>query len=157
DFPDFFSFAAAFWTDDPLHDLNGDGFINFADLFIFADYFGAKVPLFKLLAMAEEYLGLPLTPALAQNYPNPFNSSTTIPFALPADGQVRLEIFDVLGQRIRTLAAQDVQAGLHHVTWDGTDGAGRHVAGGPYFLRLSVEFDGGVPAFSAVRKLLLTE
>ena len=157
DFPDFFLFAEAFWSDNAVYDLNDDGFVEFKDLFIFADFFGEQVPLFKLLAMMQGYLGLPPAPALMQNYPNPFNSSTTIPFALPANGDVRLEIFDILGQRIRTLVAQEMPAGLHHVSWDGTDASGRHVAGGLFFFRLEATFAGDVPAFSDVRKLMLAE
>ena len=157
DFPDFFLLAEAFWSDDPTFDLTGDGFVDFADLFVFADYFGEKLPLFKMLALVQDYLGLPSTPALAQNYPNPFNSSTTIPFALPASGVVQMEIFDVLGQTIRTLAAQDMPAGLHQFSWDGRDGAGRQVAGGVYFYRLQASFGAGLPAFTKVRKMLLAE
>ncbi|MFP6646047.1 MAG: FlgD immunoglobulin-like domain containing protein, partial [Candidatus Latescibacterota bacterium] len=157
DFPDFFLFAEAFWSDDATYDLSGDGFVDFADLFIFADFFGERLPLFKLLALAQEYLGLPVTATLEQNYPNPFNSSTTIPFALPTDGEVRLEIYDILGQRIRTLAAQDMPAGLHHIYWDGYDDGGRQVAAGVFFYRLEVSFETGVPAFTEVRKLTLAE
>ena len=157
DFPDFFLLAEAFWSDDATYDLSGDGFVDFADLFIFADFFGERLPLFKLLALAQEYLGLPVTATLEQNYPNPFNSSTTIPFALPTDGEVRLEIYDILGQRIRTLAAQDMPAGLHHIYWDGYDDGGRQVAAGVFFYRLEVSFETGVPAFTEVRKLTLAE
>jgi hypothetical protein len=157
DFPDFFLFAEAFWSDDATYDLSGDGFVDFVDLFIFADFFGERLPLFKLLALLQEYLGMPITATLAQNYPNPFNSSTTIPFALPTDGQVRLDIYDVLGQRIRTLAAQDMPAGLHHITWDGRDDGGRQVAGGVFFYRLEATFEAGVPAFTEVRKLTMVE
>jgi hypothetical protein len=157
DFPDFFLFADGLANDDLTYDLNADGSVDFRDLFIFADLFGEQVPLFKLLAMAQEYLGLPPAPALMQNYPNPFNSSTTIPFALPASGDVRLEIYDILGQRIRTLAAQEMPAGLHHVAWDGRDAGGRQVAGGLFFFRLEATFAGGTPAFSDVRKLMLAE
>lgn len=73
---------------------------------------------------------------LFQNYPNPFNPETTIEFYLPHAAEVRLEIFNLLGQRVRTLAAERKIAGLHQVQWDGRDDAGREVSGGVYFLRL---------------------
>ena len=157
DFPDFFLFAEAFWTDDALYDLNGDGFVDFADFFIFADFFGESRPIYKLLALAQQLLGLPSEPLLEQSFPNPFNSSTVIPFALPADGDVRLEVYDVVGQRVRTLVAGSLAAGLHQVAWDGRDDLGQAVAGGVYLYRLEfLPTAGGEPhAFRAARKLTL--
>lgn len=76
---------------------------------------------------------------LFQNYPNPFNPETTIEFYLPQVAEVRLEIFNLLGQRVRTLAADRKIAGLHRATWDGRDGAGKELGGGVYFLRLQAE------------------
>lgn len=73
---------------------------------------------------------------LFQNYPNPFNPETTIEFYLPHAAGVQLEIFNLLGQKVRTLAAERKIAGLHQVQWDGRDEAGREVSGGVYFLRL---------------------
>ena len=157
DFPDLFLFAEAFWSSDADFDLSGDGFVDFADLFIFADAFGTQLPAFKMLALIQQHLGLPVAATLEPNYPNPFNSSTTIAFAIPANGEVRLEIFDVLGQKVRTLATQDMPAGLHQIPWDGRDGKGRQAAGGVYFYRLNATFAGGAPAFTDVRKLTLVE
>jgi hypothetical protein len=73
---------------------------------------------------------------LAQNQPNPFNPSTTIAFALPAAGAVRLEVYDVHGHRIRGLVDGVLPAGPHRIAWDGRDGAGRRAASGLYFYRL---------------------
>jgi hypothetical protein len=80
---------------------------------------------------------LPSGFALDQNYPNPFNPSTQISYSLPQAGQVRLEIFNVLGQQVKTLIDNSVEAGRHLVTWDATDNAGRAVSSGVYFYRLS--------------------
>jgi hypothetical protein len=78
---------------------------------------------------------LPSTFALEQNYPNPFNPTTTIVFALPQRGQVRLSIYNMLGQEIRTLVDAPYSAGQHEVIWDGRDSAGDQVPTGLYFYR----------------------
>lgn len=74
---------------------------------------------------------------LAQNFPNPFNPTTTISFNLAADGQVTLAIFNILGQRIRTLIdRQASRAGSHSMDWDGTNDDGELVSAGVYFYML---------------------
>ena len=75
--------------------------------------------------------------ALGQNYPNPFNPSTVIPYQLPASGHVRLEVFNVLGQRLATLVDEEQSAGAYTAPWDATDAAGRAVGAGVYIYRLS--------------------
>jgi len=81
----------------------------------------------------------PVTPEqfeLFPNYPNPFNAATEIEYSLSRPGTVRLEIFNVLGRHVRTLADEPLPAGRHRVTWDGTGEAGAAVASGVYFYRL---------------------
>ncbi len=73
---------------------------------------------------------------LGHNYPNPFNPSTIIPYQLPASTRVRLEVFNILGQRVTTLVDGERAAGFHTARWDATDAAGRAVAAGVYFYRL---------------------
>ena len=80
---------------------------------------------------------LPTDFALGQNYPNPFNPSTIIPYQLPAAGHVRLEVFNILGQRLETLVDAERSAGTYTAQWDGTDAAGRAVGAGVYIYRLS--------------------
>ena len=86
--------------------------------------------------------------ALAPNWPNPFNSSTHFRYELPAAGPVRLDIYDLLGQRVRRLVAGHRGAGFHRALWDGRDEKGRAVASGVYLARL----DAG--SRSAVRKVI---
>ena len=74
--------------------------------------------------------------ALGQNYPNPFNPSTIIPYQLPTAAPVRLEVFNVLGQRVATLVNEERPAGFHAARWDATDAAGQAVAAGVYIYRL---------------------
>ena len=74
---------------------------------------------------------------LGANYPNPFNPSTLIPYQLPASTHVRLEVFNILGQRVATLVDREQPAGFHTASWDATDAAGEAVGAGVYLYRLS--------------------
>ena len=79
---------------------------------------------------------LPAEVMLEPNYPNPFNPATRIPYQLPASTHVRLEVFNVLGQRLATLVDGEQSAGRHMALWDGTDASGRAVGAGVYIYRL---------------------
>jgi hypothetical protein len=74
--------------------------------------------------------------SLGQNFPNPFNPSTRIAFQMPRREKAMLEIFNVLGQRIRTLVNEEMSPGLHEVMWDGLDDRGLQAAGGVYLYRM---------------------
>jgi len=74
---------------------------------------------------------------LVQNYPNPFNPTTSIEYNLPARSQMKLEIFNILGQKIRTLENDTRAAGYYRIEWNGTDDAGQAVASGIYTYRLT--------------------
>ena len=73
---------------------------------------------------------------LEQNYPNPFNPATTIEYSLPKRGHVKIEIFNLVGQKVRTLVDEYKLAGNYCITWDGTDTSGNPLASGIYFCRL---------------------
>ena len=102
----------------------------------------------RALTDGTGYFALPLTAlagralparfALGPNYPNPFNPSTIIPYQLAASSQVRLEVFNLLGQRLATLVDGERSAGFHTTTWHATDGAGRAVGAGVYIYRMTV-------------------
>ncbi|MCF7796627.1 MAG: T9SS type A sorting domain-containing protein [Lentisphaeria bacterium] len=92
---------------------------------------------------------IPTTYALGNNYPNPFNPSTTIRFALPEAGAVKLVIYDVQGKPVRTLLNRHLSAGHQSVVWQGQNDAGRQVSTGVYFARLEVN------GFSKTRKMIL--
>ena len=79
---------------------------------------------------------------LAPNFPNPFNPSTVISYRLNTDGPVRLDIYNTLGQHLRTLVDDVQAAGTYRVVWDARDGQGRSVATGIYFTRL--HYPGGM-------------
>lgn len=79
----------------------------------------------------------PQSSVLHQNYPNPFNPSTTISYELAAPAHVVIEIFDVEGREIRTVADLFEEAGDRSVIWDGMNNAGQSVGSGVYFYRLT--------------------
>ncbi|MGH8004107.1 MAG: FlgD immunoglobulin-like domain containing protein, partial [Limisphaerales bacterium] len=73
---------------------------------------------------------------LLANYPNPFNASTNLRYSLPQDVHVRLDIYNMLGQRVHTLVNEFQSAGEHSVLWDGRDAGGNAVASGVYFFKV---------------------
>jgi hypothetical protein len=79
---------------------------------------------------------LPAEFSLSNNYPNPFNPETRIGYSIPKACQVKLEVFNILGQRIRTLVDENQTAGKKEVTWDGRDENRNEVASGVYFYKL---------------------
>jgi hypothetical protein len=79
---------------------------------------------------------LPSDFRLKQNYPNPFNPTTTIEYSLPKRGHVLIEIFNLVGQKVRALVDEYKSAGNYGITWDGTDTSGNPLATGIYFCRL---------------------
>lgn len=90
--------------------------------------------------------GLPHTFAVNQNYPNPFNPSTVISFSVPRSSEVKIEVFNLLGQVVTTLADGTLPAGNHQVIWDASKNPS-----GVYFYR--VRWSGG----SETRKMVLVK
>jgi len=86
---------------------------------------------------------------LMPNYPNPFNPETTISYALKEAGKVRLVIYNILGQEVRTLVDDVRQAGRHSIRWDGKDNHGKKVSGGVYIYKLQTK------ETSMTRKMIL--
>lgn len=102
--------------------------------------------------MAVEALNVrpvPGTFALNQNFPNPFNPETTISYDLAAGSRVELQVYNVMGQVVRTLVSEEQPAGRYRIQWSGDDAFGRQVASGIYFYRIQTESN------QAVRKLML--
>ena len=76
---------------------------------------------------------------LGQNYPNPFNPVTQIEYSVYREGYVKLDIFDLLGRRLRTLVDGEKRPGTHRVSWDGMDHKGDAVSTGVYLYRLEAD------------------
>lgn len=92
-----------------------------------------------ITGIAEQPGALPDECALQQNFPNPFNPSTTIEYSLASGANVRLEVYNILGQVVRTLVCGRQAAGVYRVSWDGRDAAGAPAASGVYFYRLMTD------------------
>jgi hypothetical protein len=90
-------------------------------------------------------------PVLRQNRPNPFMRDTSIGFSIEKTERVRIEVFNLRGQRVATLLDRDSTPGQHSVTWNGSNARGEESAPGIYFCRLSTPDD------SQTRKMILIE
>ena len=92
----------------------------------------------SITAVTESYdISTPESFTVHQNYPNPFNPETTIRFDLPSTADVDLSLYNLAGQRVATLAVGLREAGSYSLRWDGRDDAGRDLASGMYFYRLT--------------------
>jgi len=89
---------------------------------------------------------LPVAYELAANYPNPFNPSTTLRFALPVGGEVRLAVYNMLGQQVAMLVNGNLEAGWHSLVFDASS-----LASGVYYSRLEAG------SFTAMQKMLLVK
>lgn len=114
---------------------------------IYADYYFIEAML-RYLEILDRTI--PSSVVLLQNYPNPFNMMTQISFSIPQSDHVILEIYNVLGQKIRTLTEGVMTPGFHSFEWNGTDKLGRPASSGMYVTRLETV---GV---SRSKKMLLT-
>jgi len=87
---------------------------------------------------------------LSQNYPNPFNPATTITYALPFESNVKLTVYNTLGQEVKELVKEVKGAGIHKIDFDGST-----LSSGVYFYSLTAQSLDGKNNFSSVKKLLL--
>jgi hypothetical protein len=129
-------------VDQPLSILSPAG--------VFSQDFTLSVTSVEVPAAAEA----PQSFALLQNYPNPFNPSTRISFMLPARSDVKVTVYNLLGQELVTLINGSLGAGQHQVEWTGRDAAGNVVATGVYFYRMEARSATG-ESFSSLRKMML--
>ncbi len=84
----------------------------------------------------EDHAQLPKEFDLRQNYPNPFNPTTVIEYALPKASEVKIQIYNILGQKVRNLVDESQEAGYKTIHWDGKDDHGNEVSSGVYFYRI---------------------
>ena len=92
----------------------------------------------------------PTDVVLKANYPNPFNAQTTLRYRLNATGPVKLDVYSLSGQKVRTLVQQTQEAGVYNIAWNGQDADGRSVASGVYLACLK-----GAGAMQVQKMLLL--
>lgn len=86
--------------------------------------------------VANDDLVNPVLTALGSNYPNPFNPTTTISYSIRETTPVEIYIYNMLGQKVKTLVSGTVEAGNHSVVWNGQDNNNRPVASGVYFFKM---------------------
>lgn len=108
---------------------------------------GGKVP------SSAESVEIPTAFRLHDNYPNPFNPSTKIKYEVPTRSHVRLAVYDILGQLVRTLVNTDQSNGRFSAVWDGTNDHGSQLASGMYIYRLEAA-DGSGRSTVLSRKML---
>jgi len=102
-----------------------------------------------LLTNDEAEVVVPEVTALQGNFPNPFNPSTQIRFDLARAEHVTIEIFNIRGQRVKTLVNGEMEAGRHNIEWAGTDDRGRTVGSGIYFYSMKAG------EYSSTRRMVL--
>ncbi|MGB2697326.1 MAG: T9SS type A sorting domain-containing protein, partial [Candidatus Zixiibacteriota bacterium] len=86
---------------------------------------------------------------LYQNYPNPFNPQTNIEFVLKESGQVKIEIFNILGQKVITLIDQYLEKGHKSISWVGRDNQAQKLSSGVYWYKIQAG------NFTQTKKMLL--
>ena len=106
----------------------------------------------KITGVDQTQSGVPGSFALEQNFPNPFNPTTTIRFEIQRGAFTDISVYNILGEKVATLASQMLAPGYYTVQWNGTNNSGNSVASGVYFVRMNAQADNG--NFSALRKLL---
>ena len=117
-----------------FYDLNGD---DLEDLIVGSVDGGLYLYIQNPVSVDEDFVSAPLI-ILNQNYPNPFNPSTTIEFSIQNDSKVELTIFNIKGQKVKTLAQNEFTKGLHSIVWCGDDELGKPVSSGVYLYKLKV-------------------
>ena len=106
------------------------------------------------VATADDEL-MPTEFVLHSNYPNPFNPTTRLKYELPERAQVRIEIYNMLGQKIRVLIDEEQSAGVKTLQWDVRDEFGRQVTTGVYFLKFAALASGSRPILKTRKMTLL--
>ena len=109
-------------------------------------------------SVADGGESVPRAFSLAQNYPNPFNPTTTINYTVAKTSRIKLNVYNIMGQHVRSLLADETQsAGTYSLQWDGRNDLGSQVASGTYIYRIEVKDPetNGARQFVRSRKMLL--
>jgi len=97
---------------------------------------------------------VPMEFSLSQNYPNPFNPTTTIQFSLPVNSDVKLVVYNMLGQEVATLLNEQRSTGTHNIIWNSSNTNGVNLSSGIYFYKLNAVANNG-KEFQQIRKMVL--
>ena len=99
--------------------------------------FATEAPI--IITSVGEDTTLPIGFAVSPSFPNPFRGGTSIRFALPRATLTSIQIYDVSGRLVRTLANEMTPAGFHEVTWNGRNESGREVSAGVYLYKVDLD------------------
>lgn len=124
---------------------NRDVFAHFTNV---EDWVAPTGPIKPLTIISDE-TSVPFQYALHNNYPNPFNPVTTISFDLPEEIHTEVGVYNMMGQKVRTLHSGSMTAGRHHILFDGVDDQYRPLGSGVYFYRIIAG------EFFATKKMML--
>ena len=126
-------------------------YITYGDPGLWQDYgmFLDNVSVRAPVGISDDPMIIPLASKLHANYPNPFNPTTTISFDTPKDGNVQIDIFNIKGQKVKSLVNDHFAPGTHKVVWNGTDDQGQNVGSGIFFYRMKSE------GYETNRKMIL--
>lgn len=113
------------------------------------------VPVFLTVNPTGINDNLPTVTELTGNYPNPFNPITNIQFSLKDASDVSLMIYNVRGQRVKTLIQDEMEAGYHSVVWNGRDDSGRSVSSGVYFTKFDSDDRNNTSRYTSIKKIIL--
>ena len=122
-------------------DIDNDG--NGDVVFSSASFAADKPHLYMIehggtLEVSEKNPPVPNEVIISQNYPNPFNPETTLQYSIPTDGLVSIKVYDILGNKIKTLIEQWKSAGAHTEMWNGQNDNSQAVSSGVYFYQIKV-------------------
>ncbi len=131
-------------VNDKLIPSTQDGYYEFID----ADVAAGRTHYYKLENVnidgsasthgpIEAEAPLPRDFRLADNFPNPFNPTTTVRFDLPKVAHVKLDVYNVLGQKVKTMINERMDPGYHEIMWDSKNDQGMRVSSGVYYYRIS--------------------
>jgi hypothetical protein len=130
---------------------NFKGVLDDIRIYNYALSYNNILSLYDFVSDVEEELEnqIPQQFNLVQNFPNPFNSQTNIQFEIPINSKIRLDIFNILGQKVRTLLNDQKSPGYYSISWNGENDFGETVNSGIYLLKLNSE------KYSSVMKMVL--
>ncbi len=122
-----------------LHDIDGDGILEM--IVVRTTYPPTNAYYYEVYNTGVTGLktekNLPMKIELKQNYPNPFNPNTTIEYDIENAGQVKIDIFNIQGEKVNTLIDEHQVPGVHRINWDGISQSGEKLPSGIYFYRMN--------------------
>ncbi len=132
-------------------EYNFKGVLDDIRIYNYALSYNSIQSLYDFTTDIEDYkkVEAPKNFALAQNFPNPFNNQTNIEFQLAAESSIKLEIFNILGQKVKILFNGEKSPGYYTTSWNGINDSGVSVNSGIYFIKFSSE------KFSEIKKITL--